>query len=182
MPIGEPNGGVVALSVIGIDKDHPNDRSKDSKDGNYRSTQLNEATFSNGKITCTGNMTGITKQLETLNPYETVQAETMANQSTDIVVNGVGDTTVTANKAGCWTKVKGVEFSKGAKSLTVRASSKSGAYIRVTDSNGKDVAYVKVPAGGSMSEINTATQNITGTTDLTFTFSGQVEFDSWKFS
>ena len=41
-----------------------------SADGNYRSTQINEATFNNGKITCSGDMKGC-KQIETLNPYET---------------------------------------------------------------------------------------------------------------
>ena len=152
-----------------------------SKDGNYRSTHLNEATFSNGKLSCKGDMKGITKQLEALNPYVTVGAETMSNQSKGISIQGLGDTQVVA-KGGEWTKVSGVEF-KGTKLVRAKASSKSGAVIRMSTGkvDGPVLAYIDVPAGGSMTEIEAGvSQNLSGTEDVYFSYSGDVVFDSWE--
>ncbi len=55
-------------------------------------------------------MTGIA-QKKTINPYQTVQAETMSNQA-GIQVRGLGDTVVTEIDQGDWLKVSGVHFSK----------------------------------------------------------------------
>jgi arabinoxylan arabinofuranohydrolase len=77
-----------------------------------------------------------------------------------------------------------VDFSKGCKNLTVRASSTSGAAIKVCtgSASGEAIAYVEVPAGG-MSEISVATlSSLSGSNDLYFVFSGQLEFDWWSFS
>ncbi len=158
------------------------DAAHDGKDHNYRSTQINEASFdpSTGKITCKGDMKGVS-QIETLNPYTTVGAETMSNQSKKIQVAGVGDTVVNAHN-GDWTKVSGVAF-KGLSGIKVKASSQSGAVIRVTTGgvNGDVLAYVEVPAGGSMTEIETGVsdKNLSGTKDVYFAFNGDVTFDSW---
>ncbi|HAG14268.1 MAG TPA: glycoside hydrolase [Ruminococcus sp.] len=172
------------MGLTFIDKNHPNDRSKDSNDGNYRSTQINEATFNpaTGQISCKGDMTGCS-QLEALDPYVTVQAETMANQS-GIQISGVGDTVVTDIDAGDWVQLKGVDFGSGATSLTVRASSKNGAFIKVTAGgpNGDEITYVEIPEGGNMSDITVPVLgNASGKTNVTFSFSGQLEFDSWQF-
>ena len=152
-------------------------------DGNYRSTHINEASFdpSTGKITCTATMGGC-KQLEYLDPYQVVPAATMANNG-GIQVSGVGNTVVTNIEKGDWVKVKGVDFKNGAKTLTVKASSQSGAYIKVCagGADGTPIAYVQVPAGGNMTEIPATVLGANGVTDLTFVFSGQVEFDSWQF-
>jgi arabinoxylan arabinofuranohydrolase len=88
-----------------------------SADGNYRSTQINECTFNNGKLSCSGDMKGVS-QIEWLNPYTTVQAETMSNQSDDVQVNGLRNTTVSM-KSGSWLKVSGVNFSKGVNTITM---------------------------------------------------------------
>jgi arabinoxylan arabinofuranohydrolase len=168
------------MGITAIDSGNPNDRSKDSSDGNYRSTQLNECSFNNGKLSCSGDMVGIKTQLENLNPYETVGAETMSNQSKGITVQGTGDTQVVA-KANEWTKVSGVEF-QGTKLVRVKASSKNGAVIRMTTGkvNGDVLAYIEVPAGGSMEEIEAGvSQNLSGVEDVYFSFSGDVTFDSW---
>jgi arabinoxylan arabinofuranohydrolase len=169
------------MGITAIDSSDPGNRSKDSKDGNYRSTQLNEAQFSNGKLTCNGDMKGITKQLENVNPYTTVEAETMSNQSKGISVQGTGNTQVVA-KANEWTKVSGVEFT-GTKLVRVKASSKSGASIRISTGkvDGPVLAYVAVPAGGTMDEIEAGVfQNLIGVEDVYFSFSGDVTFDSWE--
>ena len=158
---------------------------------NYRSPSISEASMSNGKITCQGSHKGVA-QLELLNPYEKVQAETMSNQSgmvdqstPAITVNGVGDTVVSSNKSGAWTKVAGVDFSKGASTITVRASSKNGCVIKVCagSPSGEAVTYVEVPAGGSMSEITVPIVGSLGSkSDLCFVFNGQAEFDWWKIA
>ncbi|MBQ4465786.1 MAG: endo-1,4-beta-xylanase [Oscillospiraceae bacterium] len=159
------------------------DAAHDGKDHNYRSTQINEATFnpSTGKITCKGDMVGV-KQIETLNPYTTVGAETMNNQSKNVQVQGLGDTVVVA-KANDWTKVSGVKF-EGLTGIKVKASSANGATIRMTVGgvNGDVVSYINVPAGGSMTEIEAgvADKNLSGTKDVYFSFNGDVTFDSWE--
>ncbi|MBQ7014110.1 MAG: family 43 glycosylhydrolase, partial [Oscillospiraceae bacterium] len=150
-------------------------------DFNYRSPQVNEITMSGTKMNAvTGTMTAI-PQLQTLNPYQKVQAETMSHQA-GVNVSGLGDTVVTDIGAGDWVKVTGANFSKGCKSLTVRASSGSGAAIKVCAGGPKGdvIGYVEVPAGG-MSEITVPVNSVSGTKDVCFVFSGQMEFDWWYF-
>ena len=150
-------------------------------DGNYRSPQVDQITMSGDKInSVTGTMTGIA-QLKKVNPYQVNQAETMSSQSKDISVSGLGDTTVSGNK-GSWLKVSGVDFSKGAKTMTVKVSSKSGAALKVgTGLTGTAVAYAEIPAGG-MTEITVPVLNApSGTKDLYFLFSGDFAIDSWSF-
>lgn len=159
-------------------------RMNGGKDRNYRSTQINEAVFdqATGKITCKGDMKGVS-QLETLNPYTTVQAETMSNQSNDISVEGLGDTVVKGTK-GSWIKASGVNFSNGADTLTIKASSKNGAVIKVCtgSANGTAITYAEIPAGSSMSEITVPVVNsVSGNKDIYFVFSDNISFDSWSF-
>ena len=152
---------------------------------NYRSTHINKASYnpSNGQITCKGDMAGCS-QLEYLNPYQTVQAETMANQG-GIQIKGLGDTVVTDIQKGDWIKVQGVDFKNGCTTFAARASSKNGAVIKVTKGSpdGEAFAYIEVPAGGSMTDIAPVKcNNIEGVTDICFSFSGELEFDSWSFT
>lgn len=151
-------------------------------DGNYRSPQVDKITMSGTKMnSVTGTMAGIS-QLKKLNPYSKVQAETMSNQSNDISVNGLGDTTVHGKK-GSWISVSGVDFSKGAKTLTIKASSSDGAVIKVCkgDAKGDAVAYAEIPSGMSEIKVPVST-SVSGSTDLCFLFSGDVDIDYWYFS
>ena len=149
---------------------------------NYRSPSISAATFSNGKISVNGTHTGVS-QLETLNPYTTVQAETMSNQSKNIRVNGLGNTTVSADK-GEWIKASGVNFSNGENSLTIKASSKSGSVIKVCTGSpsGTAITYVEIPAGSSQEITVPVVNEVTGQKDVYFVFSGQAEMDYWVFS
>lgn len=149
-----------------------------SADGNYRSTQINEATFSNGKITCSGDMKGVS-QIEWLDPYTTVQAETMSNQSDDVQVNGLRNTTVSM-KSGSWIKVSGVNFSKGVNTITMKGSG-NGTVIKICTGSptGDVIGYVEL--NGSMSESTVAAvQSVSGTKDLYFVSSGNATLDSWS--
>lgn len=151
-------------------------------DYNYRSPQVDKITMSGTKMNAvTGTMTAI-PQLKTVNPYDKVQAETMSNQA-GINVSGLGDTVINEVDKGDWIKVSGVNFSSGCKSLTVRASSASGAAIKICTggASGTAIGYVEVPAGG-MQEITVPVENLSGTKDLYFVFSGQLEFDWWTFA
>ena len=108
----------------------------------------------------------------------------MSNQSKNIKVSGVGNTTVELKK-GEWGKVSKVDFSKVDGTLTAKASSKNGAIIKVTAGSrtGEAIAYIEVPAGGSMSEIITGIPNVpNGATDIYFIANGDVSFDSWSMS
>ena len=150
-------------------------------EGNYRSPQVDAVTMQGTKIQAvTGTMTGIA-QKKTINPYQTVQAETMSNQA-GIQVRGLGDTVVTEIDQGDWLKVSGVHFSKGASQIAIQVSSKSGCDVKIcTDSpTGKAVGYAEIPAGGKMTTVSAAVQGLNGTQDLYFVFSGQAEMDSWS--
>jgi len=152
-------------------------------DGNYRSPQVNEISMSGDKInSVVGTMTGVA-QLKTLNPYQSNQAEAMSNQSKDISVTGLGDTVVNGKK-GSWVKVSGVNFDKGTKSVTLKASSKSGCAVKICSggTNGDVIGYVEIPAGGTTEVTAQTVMNISGTKDIYFVFSGDIAFDSWNFS
>ena len=122
------------------------------------------------------------EQIETLNPYVTNRAATMANQS-GIAISGVGDTVVTDINKGDWIKLKGVDFANGCSTITVKASSQSGAVIKVSKGgpDGTAFAFVEVPAGSSNREITVACKSISGVNDITFEFSGDMSFESWSF-
>lgn len=150
-------------------------------EGNYRSPQVDAVTMQGTKIQAvTGTMTGIA-QKKTIDPYQTVQAETMSNQA-GIQVRGLGDTVVTEIDQGDWLKVSGVHFSKGASQIAIKASSKSGCAVKICTGSptGKAVGYAEIPSGGTMTTVSAMVQGLNGTQDLYFVFSGQAEMDSWS--
>ena len=150
-------------------------------EGNYRSPQVDAVTMQGTKIQAvTGTMTGIA-QKKTINPYQTVQAETMSNQA-GIQVRGLGDTVVTEIDQGDWIKVSGVNFSKGAAQITMKVSSKNGCAVKICTGSptGKAVGYAEIPSGGTMTTVSAMVQGLNGTQDLYFVFSGQAEMDSWS--
>lgn len=150
-------------------------------EGNYRSPQVDAVTMQGTKIQAvTGTMTGIA-QKKTINPYQTVQAETMSNQA-GIQVRGLDDTVVTEIDQGDWIKVSRVYFSKGASQIAIKASSKNGCAVKICTGSptGKAVGYAEIPSGGTMTTISAMVQGLNGTQDLYFVFSGQAEMDSWS--
>ncbi len=153
-------------------------------EGNYRSPQVNKITMNGTAMnSVTGTMAGIS-QLKTLSPNQKVQAETMSNQSKDISVSGLGDTVVNGTK-GSWIKSSGVNFTGSESNLTIKASAKNGAVIKVCtgSADGTAVTYAEIPAGGTMSEITVPVVNsVSGSKDVYFVFSGDISFDYWCFS
>ena len=150
-------------------------------EGNYRSPQVDAVTMQGTKIQAvTGTMNGIA-QKKTIDPHQTVQAETMSNQA-GIQVRGLGDTVVTEIDQGDWLKVSGVHFSKGASQIAIKASSKNGCAVKICTGSptGKAVGYAEIPSGGTMTTVSAMVQGLNGTQDLYFVFSGQAEMDSWS--
>ena len=145
---------------------------------NYRSPCIDKATISNGKITCNGSQNGVS-QIENLNAYETVQAETMSNQSKNISVSGVGNTTVKAKK-GDWIKVSGVDLSNGVSSITVKGSGNAVVKFCVGSATGTCIGYGEL--NGSENELAATENNVTGVKDIYMIFSGDCEFDYWKLA
>lgn len=148
--------------------------------GNYRSTQVDKITLNGTKLeSVKGTMTGIS-QLSAVNPYQKQQAEMMSDQG-GISVQSTGDTTVSCKK-GSWIKVSGVDFSKGASSITVQASSSTGSHIKIVSGSksGTVIGYVAVPKGNDRA-ITYSVEPVSGKTDLYFIFSDDTEFDSWCF-
>jgi len=145
---------------------------------NYRSPCIDKATLNNGKITCNGSQNGVS-QIENLDPYETVQAETMSNQSKNISISGVGNTTVKGKK-GEWIKVSGVDLSKGVSSITVKGSGNATVKFCVGSASGTCIGYGEL--NGSENELAAVANDVSGVKDIYMVFSGDCEFDYWKFA
>ena len=94
-----------------------------------------------------------------------------------------GNTVISKVDSGDWIKVSGVDFSKGASTITVRVSSVNGAAIKVctTGTSNKAAGYIEIPKTNGITEITAPVSGITGKQDIYFIFSGQLEFDSWSF-
>ena len=153
-------------------------------DGNYRSPQVDKITMSGTKInSVTGTMTGIA-QLKSLDPYKKIEAETMSNQSKDISVSGLGNTTVKGTK-GSWIKVSGAELNKGTDSIKIRAAASNGGVIKFCTGSptGDVIGYAEIESGNSMSEITVpSVSSVSGKKDIYLVFSSDIELDYWYFS
>lgn len=151
----------------------------------YRTTHVdvmpvNGDNFGNAQ----GTLTGV-KQLEDVDPYELNHFYTSAWQA-GIDVYGLGDTATFYNR-GDWTGVSGVNFSKGAKSISVNGGSAKGATVRVSTGSpsGQVIGYITIPATGDNYKYTDVVADISGVTgkqDLFFVASGDVVLNNYKFS
>lgn len=167
--------------------------------GGYRSTNINEVTVNeDGSINMVqANETGV-EQVATLNPYESVPAETMATMAgistvpcdEESIACGSGNMAVTGIDTGDWIAVKGVEFgTEGAKkfSIDTKLATTTGAIqIRLDNLYGEVIGYVPIPTGDTQEFVTLSTElktTVTGEHNLFFLFYGNgYELDSWKFS
>ena len=151
----------------------------------YRTTHvdvmpLNGEKFGNAK----GTLTGV-EQVADVDPYEVNFFHTSAWQA-GIEINGLGETTTFYNK-GDWTGVSGVNFSNGAKSITVNGASANGATLRISTESpsGKVIGYVTIPATGGndkFTDVEAEVSGVTGKQNIFFTASGDLHLKSYKFS
>jgi len=145
------------------------------------------------------------KQISTLNPYNKVEAETIAfsegvktAKATEWERNIPWDKGkmiaerlfVTSVNNGDYTKVQGVNFSKGASSIEVSMAALHGGKIEIHTEkiDGPVLGTVDVTTsaeGDVWKTITTPVKKISGVHDLFFVFRGEKElfnFDWWKFN
>jgi len=132
-------------------------------------------------------------QVGTLNPYDQIEAETMAwSQGIKTEQCGEGGMDVTSIHNGDFIKIKGADFGTGATSFDARvASATSGGSIelRLDSAKGKLAGTLAVSGTGGWQTWTTKSCPVTGATGihdlyLVFTGSGTAQlfnFNWWKF-
>ncbi|HET7539146.1 MAG TPA: glycoside hydrolase family 43 protein [Polyangiaceae bacterium] len=162
--------------------------------GYKRSVCVEEFTYgADGTIPAIKMSTGGPKAVENLNPFQRVEAETIAFSSglkTETCSEGGIDVTSISN--GDYIKVKNVDFGSGATSFDARvASANSGASIELhlDSQTGTSLGTCAVPATGGAKTWMTKTCPVTGATgvhDLFLKFTGGsgdlFNFNWWQFS
>jgi len=137
-------------------------------------------------------------QVESLNPYERVEAETigaMAGISTAVIEEaksgGTGNMAVTEIQTGDWIAVYGVDFGEnGAKSFTAcikpPADGLAAIQIRLDKPTGEAIGYLKIEPDNTdtYKEITAdLLTEIKGVHNLVFVFYGKgFKFDYWNFN
>lgn len=160
--------------------------------GYKRSTCVEEFTPNeDGSIPFINFTTKGVEPLQTMNPFERQEAETI-NQCEGVRCEG--DYTgcyVTNISSGDYIKVRNVDFGEnGAKSFSVRvkADSRGRLIVRLSSKTGPTRGRLTIEAtNGEWADVFCdLTQPITGIQDLCFTFMGTgqslFDFDSWQFS
>ena len=131
-------------------------------------------------------------QLKSVNPYVTVEAETMnRGQGIETEACSEGGRNVSNVSNGDWVRVVGVDFGAGATSFQARvASATSGGSIQVRlgGTSGTLVGTCAVPGTGGWQTWTTVSCNVSGATgmkDVYFVFTGGsgnlFNFNWWKF-
>eukprot|EP00833_Pecoramyces_ruminatium_P016052 jgi/Orpsp1_1/1190084/evm.model.d7180000076491.1 len=97
-----------------------------------------------------------------------------------ISVSGQGAVTTVNYGRGGWTGVSNVALG-GASSITLKASSSSGATVKICagSENGTVLGYVDIPSGGQMKNVSGNLTGATGTKSLFFIASGNLSIESW---
>ena len=129
---------------------------------------------------------GVKKPVMNLNPYERVEAETMANSYGLKTDRQAGkDHWLTRIYNGSWQTLRSVDFGNGANSITVCVRGKSGGTMefRVGD---KVIATINVSSNKEWHNISASVEKINGVHDLTILYRGDdeelFEFDWWKMN
>jgi hypothetical protein len=163
--------------------------------GFNRSVAVEEFTFNpDGTIPRIENSVTGSEAIQTLNPYQITQAETIAwQEGIKTAFNPTTGVYVTNINTGDYLKVRNVNLKKGPKSIEVRTSAAlngTSIEIRTDSSTGPIIAIVILKAAINQEEWNTqkfkTEKMITGIHDLFFVFRGTngnlFNFDWWKFN
>ncbi len=165
--------------------------------GFNRSVAVQEINFKkDGSIAPMKMTDGIAQPLQSLNPYQKVEAETIAwSENVKASENKNVGVFVTAKKNLAYTKVKSVDFgAAGALKFTARVgtthNSDVSMEVHADGLNGPLLSTIKVPLTGGNNRwavVSNTASEITGIHDLYFVFKGKVEtdlafFDYWMFT
>ena len=150
----------------------------------YRTTQIDRVNVSNGRIQpITETMSGVPMN-PSVDPYSWVEAETMFTQAgIKVKGNGDGSAWVSEINNNDFTKVKGVKFSNGVKSITATVQSNGNGSIEVRQGSqtGTLLGTINVSnTNGSFKDFTANVSNVTGSKDIVFVFKGSFAFDRWK--
>lgn len=154
--------------------------------GGYRSSHVDYANVDESAGRILGVDAGTTKGVDQVVPVDgtkEIQAECFAWQS-GVEVNYVGRSTKMAvkGKNGSWIGLCGV-LAKDVNKFKARVSAPCGGAIRIStgSANGPVLGYLNVESNSSFEEFTCdLTSDIPTSKDLFFTFSGDLEFDSWN--
>lgn len=157
-------------------------------EGGYRSTHIDyipvdESTAKIGQAK--GTLDGV-DQVCSLNPFQRVEAETIAWMAGIDTKEGGSNLVVTSIEAGDWIGLSQVDFATGADKFIANVSSEEGAVIKICldKVDGEVVGYLKVPKTDG--KFVTVTANLSSLVsnehDLFFIFSDEFEFDYWSFT
>ena len=132
--------------------------------------------------------------IQTLNPYDRQEAETINQSSGILCVGDYRKCWVTNIHTGDYIKVRNADFGDtGANNISVNvaATGNSTMQVRLDSQSGRTVATIRIePTGGDeeWAEIESALNTtVTGVHDIYFTFAGSTtgstlfNFDSWQF-
>ncbi len=165
-----------------------------SGDGYKRSVCVEQFTYkSDGSIPQISSTTNGPNQVGSLNPYDTVQAETICwGQGVETEVCSEGGINVSNIENGDYIKVKGVDFDKNAIKFEARvASNTSGGKIelRLDSQSGKLIGTCNVSGTGGWQNWTTVSCDVSGASakhDLYLKFTGGSGFlfnvNWWKFT
>ncbi len=156
--------------------------------GGYRNISMNKMTVNEStgaltKVSMTDN--GAPALTNTLNPYEWVPAETMANCAgvTTEAYSTRGNTVIANIDAGDWTLIRNVNFGdEGADSIQVKTVSGSGQLLVFLDrTTGTPAGVIDIPTGHPLTKVG-LNQTITGKHNVFFVWSqaSKIKFDSWR--
>ena len=149
--------------------------------GNYRSPQVDEIFFEDdGTIRqVIGTMKGV-EQLKPLNPYEGVSGCTMASQA-GIQYSEISGNPGVYGRRGSWTKIAGVDFGEGSRTLTVRLKSTEGGTLYVMTGSLRDPvsAVIRMEKRPETTEYTVPFEE-KGVGDLFFVFDGAAALESWR--
>jgi len=146
----------------------------------YRTTHVDELPVNGDRLgNAKGTLSGVS-QLGNVDGSALNYAASMAWQS-GISVKGQGAVTQVNYGRGAWTGVSNVALGN-AKSITLRASSSSGATVKICagSENGTVLGYVDIPAGGSLQNVTGSLSGASGTKNLFFIASGNLTIESWQ--
>ena len=157
--------------------------------GGFRSLCVNEAVVDEQNVKIekvTGDRTGVS-QIQSLDPYAAVQAETIAACAGVSYTAGdePGNMTIscgTGTDEGAWACVRGVDFGDGAEYFAAKVKGKGRIDVYLDSIDGTAAASVEFSCDDWQTVYNTVFSEISGTHDVYFVMPAGFEFDSWQFA
>lgn len=153
--------------------------------GGYRNVSVEEITVDESTVTIDmipATYEGVS-QIENMDPFETQQMETTAGTK-DVrfePYGSIGNMTACSDGTGS-ILVRGVDFRKKARALTVEAMGTGRIEVRENDPQGKVIAVMDIDSPEMSGTKVRLASSPSGVTDICFLFKGEgLRIDSWRF-